>query len=164
MFFERSCFSLLRWRLAWVLLRRDQNGTLVLWRVAGISRARVSSSVSRFTASARFAFWVRNCWALTRIIPSLEALFCIRARMRCFCDSVRVWHSAMSKRRVTLVFSLFTFCPPGPELREQTKVKYSSLMTIPLGRLIIGVSFCRVGVALIERAFISHRGRSLVRR
>src|SRR6185436_12646772 len=49
-----------------------------------------------------------------------------RSRSRFFCSSVRLGDASRSNRRVTRVSSLFTFCPPGPPLREVTKETSSS--------------------------------------
>src|SRR5690606_25270339 len=42
------------------------------------------------------------------------SLRCIRS----FCSSVNTRERATSNRRVTFEFTLFTFCPPGPALRD----------------------------------------------
>src|SRR5437867_10768817 len=54
--------------------------------------------------------------------------------MRRFCSGERLRDALTSKRSVTRVFTLLTFCPPGPLLRAAVKVRSSSGIENP-GRI-----------------------------
>ena len=77
-------------------------------------------------AAWRFAGWVRCSWDMMRRAPSLQILFRRRFWIRSFCSVERSGQLATSNKSVTRVLSLFTFCPPGPLLRENLKTSDSS--------------------------------------
>jgi len=89
----------------------------VATRFFGFSAAARNNSVSRPSASRRFASCVRKrpasitrmSWRLTRRPPS--------RRSRALTSSGSDGLAPMSKRSSTAVETLLTFCPPGPEAR-----------------------------------------------
>ena len=93
-------------------------GTLVFLRTGSVCRASATSCRSRSLAAVRFAFCVLCRCETTRITPSLLARVASRSNIRFFAPSERTLVLATSNRTVTRVLTLFTFCPPGPELRE----------------------------------------------
>lgn len=87
--------------------------------LGGRSPAR-SSSTNRSSDSRRFIAWVRWTSQTIRNVPSASIRPPSAASSRCFCSSESPRDSCTLKRSVTRVFTLLTFCPPGPELRSKT--------------------------------------------
>jgi hypothetical protein len=92
----------------------------------------LSASVNNATKRSRQSSRLRPCvrWRSELIINTPS---CVR---RCAnfsnnnwrCPSPKEWLCATSKRSSARVFTLFTFCPPAPELRE--KAKFNSAVGI----------------------------------
>jgi len=95
-------------------------------------KASVSSSFIRSTAASRFALCVRYRWQMTCITPSLLARVASFLRILFFCSSDSIVLFSTSKNKVTRVFTLLTFCPPGPPLREYLKISSSAGIIISL--------------------------------
>lgn len=81
--------------------------------------ASVSSSVKRSSAARRFAAWERCRRDTTLNIPFLLIRVANSFRRRSFCSEERLAEFLISNRKVTRVFTLLTFCPPGLLLREK---------------------------------------------
>ena len=107
------------------------SGIFVFFLGGFFFRASFSKSVSLSMAVFRFAFWVRNFWETTLITPFLSVLVASLVRMRFFCGCEKTLVLVTSKKTVTRVLTLLTFCPPGPELRLNLKSSSSSLSNIP---------------------------------
>ena len=116
-----------------------------------VSIAELNNSRSRSTTALRFAFCVRYRCEITRITPSLLARHASRFSIRFFCTSDRFVEFAKSKSSVTRVLTLFTFCPPGPLLRENLNT--SSFSEIKMSPLISIISSRRQIYSLTNRCF-----------
>ncbi len=81
--------------------------------------ARIFSSLS--TAFFLLPSWVLSDCDLTISSPAAFILFFRVIKMRSFSYSDKTDEAAMSKCSSIFVFTLFTFCPPGPPLREAMK-------------------------------------------
>jgi len=77
------------------------------------------SSPSFWRARSRFLAWLRERCSTTRSQPSRSIRFRRDSVRVFFCASERARDSDILKRTSTRVEVLFTFCPPGPELREK---------------------------------------------
>jgi len=106
-------------------------GTFVFFRTGFLASAALNSSTSRSLTAVRFAFCVRYRCETTRITPSLLARVLSRSSIRVFWLSEKLSHPATSKKSVIRVLTLFTFCPPGPLLREALKTRSSSEIKMP---------------------------------
>lgn len=76
----------------------------------------------RLTASSRLEAWVRCFCETTLRTPDLLSRVGSWFLTICFCRSERPGELSTSNQSVTLVLTLFTFCPPGPLLREAVNV------------------------------------------
>jgi len=115
------------------------SGTLVFFRTGLVFSASLSNSPSRSTTIARFAFCVRYRCETTLIWPCLLTRVASRLSIRFFWPSEKPAQFAKSKSSVTRVLTLFTFCPPGPPLRENLKTSSSSEMKI---LFLISITVC----------------------
>ncbi len=118
--------SRLRCRLYSRRFRFTALGTPVFFRGRFIVSASRSRPANLSTAASRFVLCVRCFWDTTRRIPSREILVASLSRILSRRAPVRVCERAMSNSNVTRVFSLFTFCPPGPLERENVNEISSS--------------------------------------
>src|ERR1700681_297081 len=90
--------------------------------------ASLTSSAKRSTAASLFATWLRWRCEETCSTPALVIRVASLSRNRAFCPSEKTAEAPTSKRTVTRVSSLLTFCPPGPPLRDVVKEISSSGM------------------------------------
>jgi len=104
----------------------------VFFRFLGATAASASSSRSFSRQSSTLRDWSRYRWLLITSSPSVV----IRRRFFCMnrwrTASGRLGESATGQRSVALVFTLFTFWPPGPPLRANVKLNSLSGMRIRL--------------------------------
>ena len=77
-----------------------------------------NNDAKRLTASSRLEVWRRCFWETTLRTPSLFICVGQWFQINFFWSSERHGELATSNHRVTRVLTLFTFCPPGPLLRE----------------------------------------------
>lgn len=87
-----------------------------------------SRSTKRSTARHRFCHWLRDSCTWSRRTPSESMRPFSADRTSIFWSSLSDGEAATSNRSSTRVASLFTFCPPGPPLRENEKCSSASGM------------------------------------
>lgn len=102
-------------------MRRFREARVGFVAIRGLGAEQASSSISRnlFKQSATFLPWSRKRWLVTKNSPDLFILDLFFNRNLSRTSSGKLFDFAMSHRITTLVFNLFTFCPPGPGDREK---------------------------------------------
>ncbi len=128
MIFDRPC--LMRLRCFFSSSRRSLAALRTVDFFLGNTSFRDShnNDTNRSIATSRLKAWLRCFWETTLRTPALFILVGRWFRTISFWWSERLGELATSNRRVTRVLTLFTFCPPGPLLREA--VNLSSLIGI----------------------------------
>ena len=109
----------------------DANVGLVLRRIFGLRVALRINSTSRSVASSRLRPWVRNRRASIISMPSSVIRLPASEMRRFRTSSGRERELATSKRSCTVVATLLTFCPPGPEARTKCSwISFSSIVMV----------------------------------
>ena len=146
-FADLCCFNMLRRFFSSNRFRFADAGGFVFFRIGLVSIAAVNNFCRRSIAAVLFAICVRWRCEMTLIVPCLlmreESCF----DMRFFCVSERLGEFTRSKMSVAFVLTLFTFCPPGPLLREKVKVSsfsgiIMSFLIFVINSLILAFSCC----------------------
>ncbi len=96
-------------------------GFVLILFFAGVS---VFSSMSKncWVTFWRLRSWLRSLSDTKKSSPSMLILFLSFCLIMLFCASENTSELFTEKRSSTRVFTLFTFCPPGPLLRLAEKV------------------------------------------
>lgn len=133
-------------------------------RTTGGTRAFWIKESSLFSASWRFCSWVRYRPASIIRIPSSVTFFPAILISRAFTSALRDGELRTSNLSWTVVATLFTFCPPGPE--DRMKSNWISLRTILLKELSLSISLvyqAHKKVGHVEHRFIQlDKRRSIV--
>jgi hypothetical protein len=109
----------------------------------GTVRAVSRSPMSFLSAPSLFFHWVRAEPEVTSNSPAELILFFNFIRISCFSFSLNISDDITGNRSSILVFTLLTFCPPGPPLRLAEICVSSSIFSIWESESAIAVnSFC----------------------
>lgn len=118
---------------------------LVFLRGLGSVKAFSSSFLKILMASSLFLSWLLCFSALIKSSPSDVSLDAHFNRNRSFSLSPSTSELATRNLKVTRVSTLFTFCPPGPELREvwnsNSELKSLAMMDLGSKRIFLITSF-----------------------
>ena len=118
---RRCCFFSPVTRFCFKRASLDDFGIRVRFRCFGATAASATSRRNLSKQSATFRDWSRYRWLVSTNSP--RSLICrphlIRSRANTLCG--RATHSIADQRSTAFDATLFTFCPPGPELRTNVK-------------------------------------------